>query len=112
MHALADLAGIAAGRPDPGDAPPLEDDLLILAPGAAVHIEQSADPQRAIGRAPAERRQHQVLADANLVGRVDQEVVGDRIHGLPHSTPVLSRAVVRLRGDLPALPLLAAAASR
>src|SRR4051812_43046123 len=81
MHAFADLTGIASGRPDPCNPPTLEHDLLIYAPGAAVHVEQPTDAQAPIGCAAAERRQNQVLQDANLIGRVDQEIVRPFVRG-------------------------------
>ena len=83
-HALGDLPLVAAGRADIGDAPSLDDDLLVLEPATAMDIEQPAYPQQPVGRPPTERSERQILADENLVGRVDEQVVrkncGQRRH--------------------------------
>ena len=43
MHTLANFARIGAGSADPGDAPALEDDLLVLEPGTRMDVEQAAE---------------------------------------------------------------------
>ena len=69
VHALTGhFASIGAGRANPGDAAGLEDDLLVGEPGAGMDVQQPPDPERAIGRFPAERHQRQLLADGDLVG--------------------------------------------
>ena len=76
MHTLPHLARIFARRPHPCDAPTFDDDLLVVPPGPGVDVEQPADAQGSVRRALAQRRQHEVLADAHLAGGVDQEVFG------------------------------------
>ncbi len=74
VDALADLALKFAGRADPGDAPTLDDDLPILAPGAGVDVKQAPDPQRPIGRPFAQCDEGEILTDAHLAGGVDPVV--------------------------------------
>ncbi len=83
VEALLDLARIGARRADEGDAPALDDDLPILVPGARVHVEKAPDPQGLVGGALAERGEHQILADADLVVGVDQVVVLHRASSKP-----------------------------
>jgi hypothetical protein len=40
-----------------------------------VHVEQPFHSKRAVGWAAPERCQYQILADANFIGRIDQEIV-------------------------------------
>ena len=47
-------------------------------------IEQSPDAQHAIRRALAQRDQRQILPDGDLVGGIDQEVVGEGLGGSSH----------------------------
>ena len=85
VKARRDLARKCARRPDPGDAAALDHDLPILAPAPRMDIEQPADAQRLVGGPFPERDQREVLADADLLGGVD-EIVDRRslaggIHG-------------------------------
>ena len=81
------LTAVTAGGAGPGDAAPLEDDLLVFEPGAAVHVQQPPDPESAVGGASAERGQGQVLADAHLGRSRDQQIIS-----LVHACPATPRS--------------------
>jgi hypothetical protein len=69
--------------------------LLVLAPTAAVHIEQPSHAQSAVGRAAPERSQHQILADANFVGCIDQGIVQRLVQRSHNPSPPLCRPAAR-----------------
>src|SRR5690349_20138069 len=80
VKALRYLARVLTGRTHPGDAAALDDDLLVLEPGARMHIKQASDPQDAVSWAFAQRHQQQVLPDADFVTRVEDQIVGEVGH--------------------------------
>ena len=81
MRAACRLAGVRAGGAGPGDTAALDGDLLVQAPGSGMHVQKAADAEQRIGGALAEGGQHQVLADQDLAGGVDQQVIGEGGHG-------------------------------
>ncbi len=82
VFAPRDAAGIAAGRTDIGDAVALDDDLLVVEPGAGGDIEQMPDPQRHVGRRLAQGHQRQVLAERDFGLGIDHPVTPETEDGL------------------------------
>jgi hypothetical protein len=78
VKAFVHFARIQTRRPDPCDAPPLDDDFPILPPRACVDVEKAPYPQGLIGALFAERRENEILADAHFLGGVD-EIIGQWI---------------------------------
>jgi hypothetical protein len=75
VDTLLDLALIMARGPDEGDPSRLDDDLPILLPGARMDVQKAPDAERCVGWALAKRRQHEILADADLICGIDQRVL-------------------------------------
>ncbi len=99
VKAFSDLPGVRPCRTDIGNAAAAHDDLLIVEPLAHVDVKQPANPQQPVCRALAERDQRQVLAHGDLIGAVDEQVVGQASDGFFRSSAVPHLILLPARPD-------------
>jgi len=65
---------ISSSRPNPGNAAPGNDDLLIVMPAPPVDVEQAAHPDSSRPWTLAHCDQRQVLADTDFIRGIDKQV--------------------------------------
>jgi hypothetical protein len=76
VDALKHFAWISPSGSDPGNTAAGNDDLLVIVPIAPMHIKQPTHLYSAAGRTLSQGNKRQVLANADFVGGIDQQICG------------------------------------